>query len=117
MTDLIDLARRRKRSPGFEWVRGMRTLNEETVVFAYDNQQVEDEWVNGVSVFYGGYSEPLRRSALPDLSDPATVGCLEHQVDEDLEAAKWELQENGIDPSALSIEEILGDDYPALPYI
>lgn len=39
------------------------------------------------------------------------------QVDEDLEAAKWELQENGIDPSALSIEEILGDDYPALPYI
>lgn len=39
------------------------------------------------------------------------------QVEKDLEMAMAEMAENGVDPSGLDPEVILGPDYPALPYI
>lgn len=80
MTDLIELARRWVACKNFRWMVGMETDHYGIVVHADEDQWVEDDWVYGVSVYSGWDPETLRKDALPDLSDPATVGLLEYQV-------------------------------------
>lgn len=79
MTDLIELAERWKAHKRFRWASGMETDHYGIIVHADKNQWVEDGVWWGVSVFEQ-WLDQLPEEALPDLSDPATVGLLEHQV-------------------------------------
>ena len=65
-----DLARRAVACPGFRWMPGMRTK----VPDAFDG--MVGPWLRVLEdgVDYGPYGAP--EGGLPDLDDPATLGCL-----------------------------------------
>jgi hypothetical protein len=70
------LARRAVAAPGFRWLPGMRTTCSRTVLDAGEGCARDPSvWVRGAVVRYPGVSVwPSDR--LPDLTDPATLGCL-----------------------------------------
>lgn len=79
MTTMQELGERAVACEGWRWMSGMRLRREGEcrVVRLFDK---------GVSAFYS-VAEPLEVSrslvvelGIPDLTDPATIGCLEHLV-------------------------------------
>jgi hypothetical protein len=83
MADLLDLARQAVASPHWRWMPGMRTVEvpqpppwalplwDEAVVYAGGDDDDEP----GVCTVFGA-TRALHSGALPDLADPATLGCL-----------------------------------------
>lgn len=73
--DLVDLARRAVACKGWRWLPGMRTtdamrvIHDETLFPGRPCAIREGAWVDTAP------PRPLR-DALPDLADPATMGCL-----------------------------------------
>jgi hypothetical protein len=83
--NLDELARHQKTIQHFRWMPGMKTVNDDRVIAIVGDELVIDQ----LEYFEGcGYNCPTRferRKAaeeLPDLTDPATLGCLLHLVRE-----------------------------------
>jgi hypothetical protein len=80
--NLEKLSQRLVKSKHFRWMPGMLMLNDKCVI------RIED--MNGDSIYYSGaYSEEMTTHQAsgdhwPDLTDPATLGCLLHLVREAL---------------------------------
>lgn len=90
MADPLDLARRAVASPHWRWMRGMRTAADHPfaaplTVLTVDQDGIPDGWLgvseHGRLEFQSNYrtTDPWQRiwrKALPDLTDPATLGCV-----------------------------------------
>ena len=78
--ELIELGRRAVACEGWRWMEGMKTLDGSRVGYVDEDAYIEEwedepelnRWI-GITV---EYQEGLDIDALPDLSDPATLGCL-----------------------------------------
>ena len=77
---LLELAQRAVACDHWRWMEGMKVSN----IFIPDQRAVEAVSGAPVIVFPGGERArlPPETGALPDLSDPATLGCLLHLVRE-----------------------------------
>jgi hypothetical protein len=70
--DMIDLARRAVACPKWRWMPGMRTA--EGLRIVHDPSRFPDR---ACALRDGGWTPRLLNpGALPDLTDPATLGCL-----------------------------------------
>lgn len=80
MSDLYDLAERAVACKHWRWMPGMAVLRCAPGTPAHGHRQprVDDECVT--------YEQALNVHIMPDLSDPATLGCLLHLVRE-----RWQL--------------------------
>lgn len=103
--ELEELARRAIACKGWRWMAGMRTLGgtvhtRPVVVLVADDNSMPVEWAappsdahrHEVMSAYGnpGWRDDQWERALPDLTDPATLGCLLALVRE-----AWDIPEMG----------------------
>jgi hypothetical protein len=80
-----ELARHQKAIKHFRWMPGMKTVSGARVVAVKDDDLVIDEINDNAPAFRPRLPSFERLKAteeLPDLSDPATLGCLLHLVRE-----------------------------------
>lgn len=85
MSDMNELARRAVACKAWRWMRGMVDQHENTVLVVAGGTPVE--WVDSrgrcidlVSDGRTGEASGLWATSLPNLTDPATMGCLEALV-------------------------------------
>ena len=76
MTDDLGLARRAVACPGWRWLPGMMRMNGERLIWC---NETEREWAT-TTFSKAGIERALARwhlpRDLPDLTDPATLGCM-----------------------------------------
>ena len=71
--DMIDIAKRAVACRGWRWMPGMRTLGAWRVV---DADETGIDATTDMGDAWRGKTLPPIMSSLPDLTDPATLGCL-----------------------------------------
>ena len=74
-TSLTEISERLIACKGFRWMPGMRTLGEWRIINV-DADGVEVVTDLGEVVLFHSGDMPHIASSLPDLNDPATLGCL-----------------------------------------
>jgi hypothetical protein len=73
--DQVDLARRAVVCPRWRWMPGMRTIGDWKII-SVDADGIEVVTDLGEVVLFHSGVLPHIASSLPDLTDPATLGCL-----------------------------------------
>lgn len=75
--ELRELGRRAVACKGWRWMEGMQCRWQDIDGSPWWEVRLNDETGAWEVVRFGTYDgEPIHRAAIPDLSDPATVGCL-----------------------------------------
>lgn len=79
----ISVAKKLIQSPNWEWMSGMRVISPISKGRVIDGGSDYVIWYGeGSTDRGGGFQEesPLSESTIPDLSDPATLGCILHLI-------------------------------------